>query len=234
MRSLSLAAGCLVAVVLSLMAGDALADTIVSVDASTVVCTPERSDFANSTWDGSGGLGYFNEGGTMRKLAYEWDISGVTVPAGQQITGAYVRVYEDNYKNNPGVRLDFSASLLSPAGITTLTWNNLPTTKTQTALDSLGHLVVASSSASTWYDTDAASAADTAKLEALRTSTGLVTMLLNPGLASPTMGGVEFGYTAGQMPQLVLTVGAVPEPSTIILVSTGLLGLLAYAWRKRK
>lgn len=30
-----------------------------------------------------------------------------------------------------------------------------------------------------------------------------------------------------------LTIGSVPEPSTIALMTTGMLGLLAYAWRKR-
>ena len=29
-------------------------------------------------------------------------------------------------------------------------------------------------------------------------------------------------------------VGTVPEPGTIVLLITGLIGLLAYAWRKRK
>ena len=28
--------------------------------------------------------------------------------------------------------------------------------------------------------------------------------------------------------------GVIPEPSTLVLLATGLLGLLAYAWRKRK
>ena len=32
----------------------------------------------------------------------------------------------------------------------------------------------------------------------------------------------------------MLTLGAVPEPGTIVLLATGFVGLLAYAWRKRK
>ena len=35
-------------------------------------------------------------------------------------------------------------------------------------------------------------------------------------------------------PAMILTVAPTPEPSTLLLAGTGLLGLLAYAWRKRK
>ena len=34
------------------------------------------------------------------------------------------------------------------------------------------------------------------------------------------------------MPSVILT--PVPEPSTLLLTATGLLGLLAYAWRRRR
>jgi hypothetical protein len=40
-------------------------------------------------------------------------------------------------------------------------------------------------------------------------------------------GGVEHVFA-------LLNYGSVPEPSTLLLLATGLLGLLAYAWRKRK
>jgi hypothetical protein len=39
--------------------------------------------------------------------------------------------------------------------------------------------------------------------------------------------------TFSNMPSLVLQPSPVPEPSTIVLVTTGLVGLLAYAWRRR-
>ena len=58
-----------------------------------------------------------------------------------------------------------------------------------------------------------------------------LTGTLKVGLAlSDYVSGV--GNTA-QCDDFSLTVGTVPEPSTIVLLSSGLLGLLAYAWRKR-
>jgi hypothetical protein len=40
--------------------------------------------------------------------------------------------------------------------------------------------------------------------------------------------------TAGYRPQLVVDYVSTPEPGTLVLMATGLLGLVAYAWRKRK
>ena len=36
------------------------------------------------------------------------------------------------------------------------------------------------------------------------------------------------------MPAMVLQMQSTPEPLTVVLLATGLIGLLAYAWRKRK
>ncbi len=53
--------------------------------------------------------------------------------------------------------------------------------------------------------------------------------------AGPMAIGISFPTqtTFAYMPSVVLQT-PLPEPSTIILVATGLLGLLAYAWRRRK
>jgi hypothetical protein len=43
-----------------------------------------------------------------------------------------------------------------------------------------------------------------------------------------------FNSAMANMPSVVLQPQPTPEPSTIVLVATGLSGLLAYAWRRRK
>ena len=40
--------------------------------------------------------------------------------------------------------------------------------------------------------------------------------------------------TFENMPSLTLQPAPMPEPSTLLLTATGLFGLLAYAWRKRR
>jgi hypothetical protein len=62
------------------------------------------------------------------------------------------------------------------------------------------------------------------------TATG--TVVFDPGekvsfwmAIRPAAGTLSLGYVA---------VNAVPEPSTVVLLTAGLVGLLAYAWRKRK
>ena len=48
---------------------------------------------------------------------------------------------------------------------------------------------------------------------------------------SGNFNGVEVG--AGNDGSII-SVDSIPEPSTITLLATGLIGLLAYAWRKRR
>ncbi len=47
-------------------------------------------------------------------------------------------------------------------------------------------------------------------------------------------GGLADQYDGQVIREFDVTGNPVPEPNTIVLVATGLLGLLAYAWRKRK
>lgn len=220
MRKVSLAAGYLAAVLLVLGASVALAETV-TVSASTVVCLPDW--YPDSTWDGSGGI--FNVPNDRRDLVYEFDISGVS----KAITGATLQVYADSYGPNATAPVDQTTALLSPAGISTLTWNTL-SGKTQTSFDSLGYLSMGAGALNTWYDAGSASTSDAAKLEALRTGSGFVTMRLIAGSGTRR----EWGYAGDTAPRLVLTTSNVPEPTTGLLLASGLLGLVCYAWRKRK
>ena len=51
-------------------------------------------------------------------------------------------------------------------------------------------------------------------------------------VANTGLGYDNANYVGMYMPAVILH--EAPEPSTILLAATGLLGLLAYAWRKRK
>ena len=49
-----------------------------------------------------------------------------------------------------------------------------------------------------------------------------------------TVNGADLNTVLSNFNQHLSVVGAVPEPSTLLLAAAGLAGLLAYAWRKRK
>ena len=49
-----------------------------------------------------------------------------------------------------------------------------------------------------------------------------------------TVNGADLNMVLSNYNQTVSVGAAVPEPSTLLLAAAGLLGLLAYAWRKRK
>ena len=49
-----------------------------------------------------------------------------------------------------------------------------------------------------------------------------------------TINGADLNIVLSNFQQHVSVTGAVPEPSSLLLIAAGLAGLLAYAWRKRK
>ena len=61
-----------------------------------------------------------------------------------------------------------------------------------------------------------------------------VAVTMNPSPSNPT--GLPVGFKTYCYPVGAggLYLDAIPEPGTIVLLFTGLIGLLAYAWRKRK
>lgn len=173
----------------------------------------------------------------------KFDLSGITVPAGQAITSAKLQFYgRSEWSSEMPDSSGFSqtAALIDQQTITGMTWNNthgaLPTF-TYTMLDSLGY-VTTSGYPSGWNDSSLASAADINKLDAIRTSTNASAAFI---LLNGT-GGVQYdpsddsahGGWNENLPRLIVTVSQVPEPTALYLVTSGALGLSAYAWRKRR
>jgi hypothetical protein len=226
MRKVNLALGCLVAVFLAFETGIALADIVIA--ASAVTCVPEAwPDHTDSGWQDYANVGKWigSENGKVRDMAIEFDVSGVAEP----ITGAYLKLYSDSYSGNTSA-ITQTANLLSPSGISPLNWDTMLATKTQTPLESFGYFSATSGALDTWYDTQVASSADVSALEVLRIGSGKITVLLSP---TGSVGEVrEYGATGAYLPQLVLN--SVPEPSTVTLLVMGLIGLLCYAWKKRR
>jgi len=69
-------------------------------------------------------------------------------------------------------------------------------------------------------------------------STDLTKVLANylQGPIDPVITATSYGRLDAQAIQMLTAAGltVVPEPGTLVLLAAGLLGLLAYAWRKRK
>ena len=166
----------------------------------------------------------------------QFDLSTVSAP----ITGATLELYAVNEPGNDGAFHQI-CNLVSPspsaATFDTWTWNSyyagLGSSYTATALSSLGwYTLPASSPMDIWYDSSPASTSDLSLLNGVRTGSDKVLTLSMESNASGDgirdWGNAASGYAA----RLILTTA--PEPSSIVLLAGGLLGLLAYAWRKRR
>lgn len=201
-----------------------LADPI-TVNASTDVWIRESAPDATYENDWVS-VGFFPGDGDKRRYGLvEFDISAVTNP----IVSAHLELYAMNYATNDEA-LSQQAGLLTPVGITSTTWNNLWTTKTETLIEGLGYMTLpALSPRATWYSSNAATTDDLTDLNALRISSGKVTLLLAAGGSRHEWGDIGSGFA----PRLVLTT-AVPEPTSLVIAVTGALGILCYAWRKTK
>lgn len=230
MRKVVVLAVCLTAVFLAVQAGVVLADTI-TIDAATDVwirqASPDKTyeDDSVSVWsnDSAGE-------GAKRRGAVEFDLSGIT----QTITGAYLRCYATvNPPVNGTAAVEFAASLQVHGTLSSITWNNMGTyTAGAVDLEGLGYFdLPADQPGGQYYSSNNATANDLIELEAQRTSTDkkLTLFLLNQSGS-----GLRDWADAAHGGAVQLVVTTVPEPATTSLFMTGLLGLLAYAWRRQK
>jgi hypothetical protein len=215
--------GALFAALLFLQVGVVVANTI-TIDVSTDVWI--RQSNPNTTYEDDNILVSNNvidrDGGLERRGVIEFDLSGVTQP----ITSAHLNLYNYYWSNNVGAISQVAASMNSH-GIGSLTWNTMGS---YTDFETLGAYNLADNhEANRYYNSDA-STADVAILEGLRTSSDKkLTVLLRANSGCLNWGDAANGYPVSQ-----LVVTTVPEPSVIAFAISGLFGLLAYAWRKRK
>ncbi len=154
-----------------------------------------------------------------RNSALMFDLSGVT----DEIVGAYLSLYELDNWHNASV-FSQQASNMVPTDVSGLTWNTLGNF-TIRPFESLGaYDMDGTETKAVYQDSDAASAADVAVLEAIRLAGGSVSMLLTPTEEGEREWG-DTGYSSTP-PHLVLITAAVPEPGTIALLLIGMVSLL--------
>ncbi len=209
----------IVAVATMLVPQPAFAGTM-TLEATTDVWIRDMDGFRDTTfeddllsvWSAAGD-------GAERNGAVTFDLSGVT----EEIVGAYLSLYESDYHRH-NVPFEQQAASMVPIDVSSLTWNALGS-YTITPLDSLGaYNLDGTETKNVYQDSEAASAADVAVLEAIRLDGGSISMLLTP--ANDTQGAHDWGDTgySSTPPQLVLTV--VPEPGAIALVLIGMVALV--------
>jgi hypothetical protein len=233
MRRFGIAVGCLAIVLCAVQVGVVLADTI-TLNAVHDCTIREKNDSGwqdagiggDSVWanDAAGG-----DGG-LRRTVIQFDLSGVS----EAITSAKLVLHQYPSTGSGGVdqnAYQHESYLVTPADISGLTKWSLKDSWTWQKLDSLGNISLPANSPSAWYDSSLGSTADVALLEGIRAGS---VKQVSIGLVCPTGSGARDWDAVGcaDSPQLVLN--AIPEPSVVAMTLTGIFGLLAYAWRRRK
>ena len=235
---------------------DSTRDT--SIYISTV---SQAADYQNENQGGKdtvgvgNGLHYWYNG----KALIGFDVTSLPV---ENVLSVTLRLYQTDYStdgsgaNNPEVYAVSTANKAWVEGsgnasyeVGAATWNNrvhdtvpwagsagLNTVGTDYASTMLSTAATSTATIGTYVDFDFAgtNAQLTSLIDGWRTDNGGL-LLSAPGSTENAGFATKEHATAAFRPQLIVTQGpVVPEPSSFVLLVAGLVGLLAYAWRKRK
>jgi hypothetical protein len=186
---------------------------------------------------GSGAPAIYNGGGNYPKVAYsvyyentssQWELLGnyigdISLAAGWFNYGTDVTVANNDIQYVSTDTVDTTETgwkTFEQGSVYVQFWTDPTLQSTGTSLYS------------TYAAANSASAMGTSGVYVAQTAPFLVDMITSTGTGSFFYNENDMGM---YMPAVVLQKGvAVPEPSTIALVATALLGLMAYAWRKRR
>jgi hypothetical protein len=216
--------------------------TILALVSGTTLATPFTGglclDNMNNTSTNpsatTGGLVWIDTGSGPAKLNEDINMQFLCGGAQNTLAGLLNLNYTPNLANGPqystfllsdgtatGIGTFFGSGIfLDPNGIEWVTYQ----TSTLTPQTKFYFQIKAwTGSYNTYDDAYAASAAGTPGVYVGKT----------PVFINLTATGIGFPPEFDSMPALVLA-KAVPEPSTLLLLAAGLMGLLAYAWRKRR
>lgn len=170
------------------------------------------------------------DGGTgLQRIMAQFDVS--SAPAADQVLSVKFEAYL--YDGSAQAAASVGAHRITADwSESTVTWNNQPAFDTSAAdTIMLPMLWEHPENKGHWYSWDIT---DTYKdwKDGVSQNYGVMLSLGSPIIEGYSFYSSETTADPGLRPRLVVT--AVPEPSLLVLLGSGMLGLLAYAWRRRK
>jgi hypothetical protein len=172
--------------------------------------------------------------------SYNSDLDKIVISVAGITGGSYVSAIEGVWSvTGPGAGIALPlSSIHEKYELGTLSNGNQPYMVDTGNSDPESGCELYSSFAGAWYSINAV---DMPCYPGTAAQTWLAVIFVTKSTTELTFGDESGPYHSSQVAILGdtthpehFTVGAVPEPSTIVLLASGLMGLLCYAWRKRK